>query len=47
MDNNLKKTKLGRKFLLNTVGKLFEPERAPILSNLKLVNLGCIAEVAA
>jgi len=46
MDNSLKKTKIGRKFLLATVGKLFEPERAPILSNLKLLNLDCIAEVA-
>jgi hypothetical protein len=47
MENSLKKTKHGRKFLLATVAKLFEPDRAPILSMLKLLNLDCIAEVAA
>ena len=47
MDDSLKKTRQGRKFLLATVTKLFDPDRAPILSMLKLLNLDCIAEVAA
>lgn len=46
MNEELKKTRIGRKFLLETVSKLFNAEQAPVLHKLKLLDLSCIAEIA-
>ena len=46
MDEDSKKSKNGRKFLLGTISKLFSSERAPVLDKLKLLDVSCIAEIA-
>ena len=47
MDQRLKDMVTGRKFLCRTLGKLFEPSNAPLLSLLSLLGQDQIAEVAS
>ena len=42
----VKKSTPGRKFLLRTFGRLFDPETIPVLQKLNLLHLDSIAEIA-
>lgn len=46
MDLALKKSRDGRKFLLRTFGRLFNPETIPVMHKLNLLQLDSIAEIA-